>query len=168
MLIHAGNGRWLLLFGFFGLVIIGLFWWSIALIPGQLKQTPSGNIACSQEARICPDGSTVSRTGQNCEFSECPETEMKENRSARPTNTSMNNNSYTDANQPINTSRADDCRITGCSRQLCSDREVTTDCQLKLEYTCYATATCERQPSGMCEWTMTDTLQQCLSRLSSG
>lgn len=28
--------------------------------------------ACSQEAKICPDGSSVARTGANCEFAECP------------------------------------------------------------------------------------------------
>lgn len=29
-------------------------------------------IACTQEAKLCPGGSYVSRTGQNCEFAECP------------------------------------------------------------------------------------------------
>lgn len=29
-------------------------------------------IACTQEAKICPDGSTVGRTGPYCEFSLCP------------------------------------------------------------------------------------------------
>lgn len=29
--------------------------------------------ACTQEAKICPDGSAVSRTGPNCEFAACPE-----------------------------------------------------------------------------------------------
>jgi hypothetical protein len=29
-------------------------------------------VACTQEAKICPDGSVVSRTGPNCEFAECP------------------------------------------------------------------------------------------------
>jgi len=29
-------------------------------------------IACTQEAKICPDGSSVGRTGLNCEFAECP------------------------------------------------------------------------------------------------
>ena len=29
--------------------------------------------ACTQEAKQCPDGSYVSRTGQNCEFAACPE-----------------------------------------------------------------------------------------------
>jgi len=31
-----------------------------------------GNKACTQEAKQCPDGSYVSRTGSNCEFAECP------------------------------------------------------------------------------------------------
>lgn len=40
--------------------------------------TPDGRIfteqskACTQEAKICPDGSTVSRVGPNCEFAACP------------------------------------------------------------------------------------------------
>lgn len=29
--------------------------------------------ACTQEAKQCPDGSYVSRTGPNCEFAACPE-----------------------------------------------------------------------------------------------
>jgi hypothetical protein len=28
--------------------------------------------ACTQEAKICPDGSAVGRTGPNCEFAPCP------------------------------------------------------------------------------------------------
>ena len=28
--------------------------------------------ACQMDARICPDGSSVGRTGPNCEFEECP------------------------------------------------------------------------------------------------
>lgn len=29
-------------------------------------------VACSQEAKLCPDGSYVGRQGPNCEFAECP------------------------------------------------------------------------------------------------
>ena len=29
--------------------------------------------ACTQEAKICPDGTAVGRTGPNCEFAACPE-----------------------------------------------------------------------------------------------
>ncbi|MCY1060413.1 hypothetical protein [Nannocystis sp. SCPEA4] len=28
--------------------------------------------ACTMEAKICPDGSAVGRTGPNCEFAPCP------------------------------------------------------------------------------------------------
>ena len=39
-------------------------------IPKQ--KTPNENsIVCTQEAKQCPDGSYVSRTGPNCEFEEC-------------------------------------------------------------------------------------------------
>lgn len=31
-------------------------------------------VACTQEAKLCPDGSAVGRTGPNCEFSLCPGT----------------------------------------------------------------------------------------------
>lgn len=29
-------------------------------------------VACTQEVMVCPDGSTVGRTGPNCEFAACP------------------------------------------------------------------------------------------------
>lgn len=29
-------------------------------------------VACTQEAKLCPDGTSVGRTGPNCEFSDCP------------------------------------------------------------------------------------------------
>lgn len=29
-------------------------------------------VACTMEAKICPDGSSVGRVGPNCEFSDCP------------------------------------------------------------------------------------------------
>ena len=35
-------------------------------------QTPPDQVACTQEAKLCPDGSSVGRTGPNCEFTACP------------------------------------------------------------------------------------------------
>lgn len=32
---------------------------------------PSGK-ACTMEAKLCPDGSSVGRSGPNCEFAKCP------------------------------------------------------------------------------------------------
>lgn len=34
--------------------------------------TPPDSTACTQEAKLCPDGSYVGRTGPNCEFVACP------------------------------------------------------------------------------------------------
>jgi len=31
-----------------------------------------GEVACTLEAKLCPDGSAVGRTGPSCEFAECP------------------------------------------------------------------------------------------------
>jgi hypothetical protein len=38
-----------------------------------LGASPSPSMkACTMEARVCPDGSSVGRTGPNCEFAPCP------------------------------------------------------------------------------------------------
>jgi len=34
--------------------------------------SPGDVQACTQEARVCPDGSSVGRSGPNCEFAKCP------------------------------------------------------------------------------------------------
>ncbi|MES2668434.1 MAG: hypothetical protein V4644_01935 [Patescibacteria group bacterium] len=39
-------------------------------------ERPSGAApftACTMEAKLCPDGSSVGRTGPSCEFAQCPE-----------------------------------------------------------------------------------------------
>ncbi|WAS95406.1 hypothetical protein [Nannocystis punicea] len=33
---------------------------------------PDGQKVCTMEAKLCPDGSAVGRTGPNCEFAPCP------------------------------------------------------------------------------------------------
>lgn len=40
-----------------------------------LVQSPKGEMACSAEAKLCPDGSSLGRSGPNCEFAACPEGE---------------------------------------------------------------------------------------------
>ena len=35
-----------------------------------------GLVACTKEAKVCPDGTIVDRTGPNCKFAECPSTEV--------------------------------------------------------------------------------------------
>lgn len=55
------------------------------------------------------------------------------------------------------------CRATGCSAQVCSDRDVVTTCEYLAEYACYKTATCERQSDGTCGWTPTSVLLSCIA-----
>lgn len=43
----------------------------IALALSGAKQPQQ--IACTDEAKLCPDGLPVARTGPNCEFAKCPE-----------------------------------------------------------------------------------------------
>lgn len=56
----------------------------------------------------------------------------------------------------------DACIITGCSGQICSDKEVITTCEVVPGDECYKSATCERQQNGECGWTQTNGLTQCL------
>ncbi len=55
------------------------------------------------------------------------------------------------------------CLISGCSAQVCSDKEVVTTCEYKAAYACYKNARCERQSNGQCGWTETAALKQCLA-----
>lgn len=38
----------------------------------QLSANISGAVPCTMEAKVCPDGSAVGRTGPKCEFAPCP------------------------------------------------------------------------------------------------
>lgn len=46
-------------------------------------------VGCTLEAKLCPDGSSVGRTGPNCAFADCPTTNV---------NTTVNTNSTTNTN----------------------------------------------------------------------
>lgn len=50
-------------------------------------QSPSivGATACTEEAMICPDGTTVGRTGPKCEFAKCPEVAENGSTGTKPT-----------------------------------------------------------------------------------
>jgi len=60
---------------------------------------------------------------------------------------------------------ASDCKLGGCSSQLCLDAsapDVASTCEWTEAYACYQTASCELQPNGACGWTETDALRKCL------
>lgn len=60
---------------------------------GHLPKT-QGPVACTTEARICPDGSAVGRTGPNCEFAPCPTgTSDNNSNTTTTTGTTVDNNS---------------------------------------------------------------------------
>lgn len=48
-------------------ITLGAYWF-VASRPQMDEQ-----IFCTQEAKVCSDGSAVGRTGPNCEFAKCPE-----------------------------------------------------------------------------------------------
>lgn len=53
----------------FGVILIagaGYFAWN------NFYRLPEVGPACTMEAKICPDGTAVGRSGPNCEFAECP------------------------------------------------------------------------------------------------
>ena len=56
------------------------------------------------------------------------------------------------------------CFKTGCSSQVCADRDVITTCEFRPEYACYQKAICERQRNGECGFTQTAELAACLRR----
>jgi hypothetical protein len=46
-------------------ILGGMGWWFA-------KHSAPQQIACTMEAKICPDGSSVGRSGPSCEFAACP------------------------------------------------------------------------------------------------
>jgi hypothetical protein len=56
------------------------------------------------------------------------------------------------------------CFKTGCSSEVCADRDVVTTCIFRPEFACYQKAACERQANGECGFTQTPELLACLAR----
>ena len=54
------------------IILVGLILLAIFVTGCSTKMNSEKPIACTQEAKICPDGSSVGRTGPNCEFAPCP------------------------------------------------------------------------------------------------
>lgn len=44
----------------------------VPVTDNQISPPNTGAVACTMEAKICPDGSAVGRQGPNCEFAKCP------------------------------------------------------------------------------------------------
>lgn len=56
------------------LIVLGVALIGSGVVYYYVTTTPQqDSVACTMEAEICPDGSTVGRAGPNCEFAECPD-----------------------------------------------------------------------------------------------
>lgn len=53
------------------------------------------------------------------------------------------------------------CRRTGCSGEVCADRDVITSCLSLPEHACYQYSRCERLSNGSCGWVETGEYKQC-------
>ncbi|MFZ3057735.1 MAG: hypothetical protein WA092_01685 [Minisyncoccales bacterium] len=60
---HLSKNKIALIIISFVALLIGIYFF---------KTNKPEQIYCTQEAKICPDGSAVGRTGPNCEFAVCP------------------------------------------------------------------------------------------------
>ena len=56
-----------------GIGVVAIVAAALWAVNARMVQAP-GAQACTQEAKICPDGSAVGRTGPNCTFAACPST----------------------------------------------------------------------------------------------
>jgi len=50
---------------------------SPTVVQPELKNDEVSPVACTAEAKICPDGSAVGRVGPNCEFAACPQSKYQ-------------------------------------------------------------------------------------------
>ncbi|MFQ5974924.1 MAG: hypothetical protein ACE5J5_01220, partial [Candidatus Hydrothermarchaeales archaeon] len=53
-----------------GIILIGII--LVVLISSGCIQETQKPIACTEDARVCPDGSSVVRIPPACEFAPCP------------------------------------------------------------------------------------------------
>ena len=52
------------------IIIVGLA--VVFAKPNVISPNENNEIACTMDAKICPDGTAVGRVGPNCEFAPCP------------------------------------------------------------------------------------------------
>jgi len=60
----------LVVLGFVIGISVGVYITSKPTLPPS--KNPDDGVACTQEAKICPGGTSVGRTGPKCEFTACP------------------------------------------------------------------------------------------------
>ncbi len=79
--------------------ILGMNYQKVISNPKEVvTPTPTAGVACTLEAKICPDGSSVGRVPPDCEFAPCPITSQENNRkrTKSPTGYECPENNYVD------------------------------------------------------------------------
>lgn len=66
------------------LIVIGIAGYAFILLRPAREDGATSPIACTEEAKICSDGSAVGRTGPLCEFASCPKEDLIVVESPRP------------------------------------------------------------------------------------
>lgn len=133
----------------FAVVIVGVFCITFGYVAGSFQLIPKivekigakNEVACTMEAKLCPDGSYVGRSGPKCEFTPCPETTLI------PTGTQSididNSPSQSPTTPPdpktVSCTQNSDCTINSCS---CSavNKKFLPENQCAME--CNGTARC--------------------------
>ncbi|MCX6745335.1 MAG: hypothetical protein NTX82_07500 [Candidatus Parcubacteria bacterium] len=89
-------------------------------------------VSCTMEAKLCPDGSAVGRSGPNCEFAPCPQVNI---------DTSITDfNTCSAAGKPIMESYPRQCRANGQTyTEILTDNNsasctISPNCQLPMDY----------------------------------
>lgn len=92
---------------YFKFILGGLIVFSAVIFGGYFLIKSISNLsqkACTLEAKICPDGSSVGRTGPDCEFAPCPQ--ITNTPTPIPTPLSMPSTSLTSNTDPTSNSTA--------------------------------------------------------------
>lgn len=79
--------------------------------PEPAPTEPAEQVMCTQDAKLCPDGSYVGRTGPQCEFAACPATEPSSTITCTP---EMRNRACTKEYAPVCGLRQVQCVTTPC------------------------------------------------------
>lgn len=144
----------------------------------DLRKPGGGNsdgVACTEEAKLCPDGSAVGRSGPTCEFEPCP-TLAPGQPSVTPQFDSQNPYNYANPNLPAFAEAKDGCIVSGCSSHVCRNPNTSEDatasseggittCEYRAEYACLKLAVCEIQSDGNCGWSETYEYGQCMETI---
>ncbi len=81
---------------------------SFYFYPPNIEPTPTvpgEPVVCTLEAKLCPDGSSVGRTGPKCEFADCPVAQIKEGTTAALNQKILNNGVYITPLEVVSDSR---------------------------------------------------------------